>query len=192
MQTSAFWVNSKPHSHLLLNFGQVSQMTFQNGLCGPLAAVNPSFWDYPFWSTNSAKTVYTTSPVYNFTSGRVQTNSDNAQSHSVPCSVSTELYQPSANSMQIWALCQCLPLKTAQGKAPRAFSPVQKERLFWKACLLTPIHIICVCFFAHLLLKPCIIIWVCPQTPNKLHVWAYVTFATTVKCTWITKVLADQ
>lgn len=35
-------VNSKLNSCLHLNFGQITQMTFQNGSCGQLAEVNPS------------------------------------------------------------------------------------------------------------------------------------------------------
>lgn len=37
----------KLHFDLFLNFCQNTQMTFQNGSCGPIAAVNPSFCDYP-------------------------------------------------------------------------------------------------------------------------------------------------
>lgn len=40
-------VNSKLHSCLHLTFGQITQMTFQNGSCGRLAAANPSCCDYP-------------------------------------------------------------------------------------------------------------------------------------------------
>lgn len=35
-------VNSKLNSWLHLNFGQITQMTFQNGSCRQLAAANPS------------------------------------------------------------------------------------------------------------------------------------------------------
>lgn len=70
----------------------------------------------------------------------------NAQSVSLltSCRVSTELYQPSANSIQIWALCQILLLKTAPEKLPRAFKQEEKGCSGKPSCLNSPlpIHII--------------------------------------------------
>lgn len=153
-------------------------MTFRNGSCGRLAALIPSRRGHPSALQSSPPPAR----------GRPGEGKEGGLRQPCPLArvpgtlaKADPTFRP---LVQNRAPGQARPLKTASENLPGgALSPRAEERLLWRGFSLPSIHRIWLCFIAHLLLRACIMTWVCPPTPNMLHVWSYVTFATTVKST---------